>query len=79
MRLSLKSLVSFFEAEKTVYSHRNRSIDVIALEKGMDIDIVKQAARVIMKSEGRPEAVIYIRKSFHVPLSTAWVFVDTLK
>ena len=62
MKLSIKSLISFFEAEKTVYSHRNRSIAVIALEKGIDIDSVKLAARVILEKKGRAEAVIYIRK-----------------
>jgi len=33
-----KHVLDFFNAEKTVYSHRNRTIEMIASEKGIDIN-----------------------------------------
>lgn len=72
------SIANFFKAEKTTYSHRDRSIEVVALEKGIDIDLIKQETRVILENEGSVEAVVKLRRRFHVPLSAAWRFVDKL-
>ena len=75
----IKPLLDFFKAEKTVYSHRNRTIEIIALEKNIDIGSIKSEAKVIIESEGRAEAMLQLRKRFHVPLAVAWNFVDKLK
>lgn len=75
----LTSIVDFFKAKKTVYSHRNRTIEMIALEKGIDINLIKNETRAILQSEGKVEAVINIRKRFHVTSSAAWNFVDKLE
>ena len=74
----LKSILDFFKAEKTTYSHRNRTIEVIALEKGIDIDSIKDDTKAILGKEGRVEAVIKLRKRFHVTTAAAWRFVDKL-
>ena len=74
-----KPVLDFFNAEKTVYSHRYRTIEIIALEKGIDINSIKQETKAILESEGRVEAVINIRKRFHTTLSAAWIFVDKLE
>lgn len=75
----LTSIVDFFKAKKTVYSHRNRTIEMIALEKGIDINSIKNETRAILQSEGKVEAVINLRKRFHVTSSAAWNFVDKLE
>ena len=74
----LKALSDFFKAEKIEYWHRDRSIEIIALEKGIDIDSIKQETKTILKNEGRVEAITKLRHRFHVPLSAAWRFVDNL-
>ena len=74
----LTSIRNFFNAEKTVYSHRNRTIEIIALEKKIDIDSIENDTKAILESEGRHAAIIEITKRFHVPLSVAWIFVDRL-
>ncbi len=74
----LKAILGFFKAEKTTYSHRNRTIEIIALEKGIDINSIKQETKAILESEGSIEAVIKLRKRFHVTSSAAWRFVDKL-
>ena len=79
MILILTSIVDFFKAKKTVYSHRNRTIEMIALEKGIDINLIKNETRAILQSEGKVEAVINLRKRFHVTSSAAWNFVDKLE
>lgn len=75
----LTSIVDFFKAKKTVYSHRNRTIEMIALEKGVDINSIKNETRANLQSEGKVEAVINLRKRFHVTSSAAWNFVDKLE
>ena len=73
-----KPILDFFKAEKTTYSHRNRTIEIIALEKGIDINSIKEQTKAILESEGSVEAVIQLRKRFHVTSSAAWRFVDKL-
>ena len=75
----LKSFFNFFKAEKTVYSHRNRTIELIASEKNIDIQSIKNDIKVILENEGKVEAVIQLSKRFHIPLATAWVFVEKLE
>ena len=75
----LKSIVDFFKTEKTVYSHRNRTIEMIASEKNINIDSLKNETKAIMQSKGKVEAVIELRKRFHMPLAAAWIFVDKLE
>ena len=75
----LKSIVDFFNTEKTVYSHRNRTIEIIASEKNIDIDSLKNETKAIMQSKGKVEAVIKLRKRFHVTLAAAWIFIDKLE
>ena len=77
MRL-IKSILNFFKAEKTTYSHRNRTIEVVASEQGLDLDSLKEETKAILKREGRVEAIEMIEKRFHVPLNAAWRFVDKL-
>ena len=77
--LILKPILDFFKAKKTVYSHRNRTIEIIALEKGIDIDAIKDDTRAIIEKEGSVEAIVKLRKRFHVTLSAAWRFVDKLE
>jgi len=74
-----KHVLDFFNAEKTVYSHRNRTIEMIASEKGIDINSLKQETKAILVSEGNVEAVIKLSKRFHVTLAAAWIFVDKLE
>ena len=74
----LKLILDFFKAEKTTYSHRNRTIEIIALEKGIDINSIKDDTKVILENEGRIEAVVKLRKRFHVTTAAAWRFVDKL-
>ena len=74
----LKAIAGFFKAEKVEYWHRDRSIEIVAHEKGMDIDSLKDEIKVIIKNEGRVSAITKLRHRFHVPLSAAWRFVDKL-
>ena len=74
----LKSFFNFFKAENTVYSHRNRTIEIIASEKNIDIRSIKNDTKAILESEGKVEAVIQLRKRFRAPLAAAWIFVDKL-
>jgi len=69
----------FFKAEKIEYWHRDRSIEVVVLEMGLDIDLIKQEIKTLIESEGRVETIIKLRHRFHVPLSAAWRFVDKLE
>jgi hypothetical protein len=73
-----ESLLDFFNAEKTTYSHRNRTIEIVALEKGIDIDSIIQETKTMLENEGTVEAVVKLRKRFHVTDSAAWRFVDNL-
>lgn len=73
-----KSIVVFFKAEKSIYSHRNRTIEIVALEKGIDIDLLREETRAMVEKEGTVEAVVKLRRRFHLPLSAAWRFVDKL-
>lgn len=75
----LKSILDFFKAQKTVYSHRNRTIEMIALEKDIDINSIKDDTKTILENEGSVEAVVKLRKRFHVTTSAAWRFVDKLE
>ena len=79
MSSTLKTILCFFKAEKTVYSHRNRTIEVIAREKSIDINSIKNDTKAILESEGSVEAIIRLRKRFNVPLVTAWIFVERLE
>ena len=74
----LKPVLDFFRTKKTTYSHRNRTIEIIASEKGIDIDSIKADTKAIMETEGSVEAVIKPRKRFHVTDAAAWNFVDKL-
>ena len=74
----LKAIADFFKAEKIEYWHRDRSIEIVALEKGLDINSIKDEMKEIIKREGRVEAISKLRHRFHVPLSSAWRFVDKL-
>ena len=73
------SVVDFFKAEKKTYSHRNRTIEIIALEKGLDIHLLKQEFKVVLANEGKVEATVKLRRRFHVPLSCAWRFIEKLE
>ena len=74
----IKPILNFFKFQKTVYSHRNRTIEIIALEKNIDIASVVGESKTILKNEGRTEAILQLRKRFQVPLATAWAFIDKL-
>jgi len=73
-----KAISDFFKAEKVEYWHRDRSIEVVASEKGLNIDAVKAEFTAVMKNEGRVNAVTKLRQRFQVPLSSAWRFIDKL-
>ncbi len=45
----------------------------------MDIDAIRKETQAIIVSQGSVEAVIQLRKRFHVPLASAWIFVDKLQ
>jgi len=62
-----------------VYSHRNRTIEVIAREKNIDINSIQNDTKAVLESEGSVEAVMSLRKRFKVPLVSAWIFVERLK
>ena len=74
----LKPLLDFFSAKKTTYSHRNRTIEIIATEKGIDIGSIKAETKAILEKEGSVEAVVKLRKRFHVTDAAAWNFVEKL-
>jgi len=74
----LKAILDFFKADKTEYWHRDRSIEVIALENGLDIDTIKEETISSIKNKGRVEAITKLKHRFHIPLSAAWRFVDKL-
>lgn len=74
----LKAIVEFFRADKIEYWHRDRSIEIIAEEKKIDIDSIKEEAKAIIEKQGRIEAIIKITHRFHVPLSVAKRFIDKL-
>jgi len=74
----LKSIIDFFIAEKTEYWHRDRSIEVIAFERGIDIEALSGETSEIIINKGRIEAIKNLRHQFHVPLSSAWRFVDKI-
>lgn len=73
-----KIIADFFKAEKIEYWHRDRSIEIVALEKGLDIDALKEETKLILENDGKVRAVIALRHRFHVPLSSAWRFVDNI-
>jgi len=73
------AIKNFFKAEKTVYSHRNRTIEMIALEKNIDIDFIKNDTKATLKNQGSVATIIQLRKQFHVTLNIAWRFVDKLE
>lgn len=73
------SVVDFFKADKKNYSHRNRTIEIIALEKGLDIHLLKQEFKNVLAKEGKVEATVKLRRRFRVPLSCAWRFIDKLE
>lgn len=74
----IKIISDFFKAEKTEYWHRDRSIEIVALEKGLDINLIQQEIKTIIKNEGRVVAITRLRHRFHVPLSSAWRFVNKI-
>ena len=57
----LKTITDFFVAEKTEYWHRNRSIEIVALEKNMDINLLKAEFKKVVKDKGRVEAISMLR------------------
>lgn len=78
MKTILKIISNFFKADKIEYWHRNRSIEIVASEQGVDIDVLKDEIRDTLEAEGRVNAVVKLRHRFHVPLSAAWRFVNKL-
>jgi hypothetical protein len=74
----LKHIVDFFTNDKTVYSHRNRTVEMVAQEKGLELERLRSETRDLMEKEGPVSAVIILRKRFHITTAAAWVFVDRL-
>jgi len=74
----LTAIKNFFSAEYTTYSHRNRTIEMIASEKNIDINSIINDTKTILENEGSVEAIIKLRRRFRVPLNTAWRFVNKL-
>ena len=74
----IKRILALFRSDKTVYSHRNRSIEMVASEKGVDNDTLVREIKEIMRNEGSVEAIVSLRKRFHVTDAAAWNFVDKL-
>ena len=74
-----KAISTFFKAEKIEYWHRNRSIEVVALEKGLNVEDIKSEFQFIIKNEGRVNAIAKLRQRYHVPLSSAWRFIDKIE
>ncbi len=75
----LTTIKNFFKAETTTYSHRNRTIEMIALEKNLDINSIKNDTKTIIENGGSVEAIVDLRKRFHVTLNAAWRFVDEIE
>lgn len=73
-----KVLAYFFSGEKTTYSHKNTAIEDLASDQGIDIEAVKDEVRKGLADEGRVETIELIRHRFHVPLATAWRFVNKI-
>ena len=71
-------IINFFKFEPTVYSHRHRTIEIIAVERNIDIHSIKDDVKANLENEGRVEAILKLQKRFHVSLSVAWIFVDKL-
>ena len=78
MRRIFKAVEDFFKAEKPSYSHRDRTIEIIALERGVDIDSIKADVKAIIEKDGRVAAIEHLRSRFHINLSAAWRYVDKL-
>ena len=57
----LKIITDFFIVEKTEYWHRNRSIEIVALEKNIDINLLKAEFKKVVKDKGRVEAISILR------------------
>jgi hypothetical protein len=74
----LKPILDFFRAEKTTYARRNRTIEIIALEQGIDINSIRDDTKATLKNDGRIEAITQLKKRFHATLSAAWRFADKL-
>lgn len=74
----LNTIADFFNPEPNLYAHRHRTIEKVALEKGLDIDVITADTKTILENEGRVEAILQLQKRFHVSLSVAWIFVDKL-
>jgi len=74
----LKSIINFFVADKVEYWHRDRSIEVIAVERKMDINEIAKNTLETIKIDGRIQAIKNLRHQFHVPLSAAWRFVNKI-
>ena len=74
----LEVIAKFFKAEKIEYWHRDRSIEIVAAEKEIDLSTLKEEVQIIIKNEGRVAAISALRHRFHVPLSSAWRFVNKL-
>lgn len=79
MKRILTAINNFFNAEYTTYSHRDRTVEIIALEKNIDINSIKNDTKAILEKEGSVEAISRLRKRFHVTLNAAWRFVDKLE
>jgi len=75
----LTTMVRFFNFQPAVYSHRNRTIEMIASEKNIDIESIKRDTMLILENEGSVEAISKLRRRFHVTLNAAWRFVDKLE
>lgn len=75
----ITSILSFFNYEPTVYSHRNRTIEMMADDQGLDIESVKIETKTTLDEQGRVEAILEVRKRFNAPLSASWIFVDKLE
>ena len=73
------AIVDFFNYQPGVYSHRNRTIEIIALEKNIDIESIKHDTLKILDNEGSVEAISKLRRRFHVTLNAAWRFVEKLE
>ncbi len=74
----LKRIGHLFTAEKVEYWHRDRSIEIIAAEKNIDIRELELEVLEMLRTRGRVHAIESIRHRFHVPLSSAWRFINRL-
>ena len=72
----LKAIRNYLNDETTAYSHRNRTIEIVALEQGIDIDLLKQETKAMIASEGRIETIGNLKQRFRLPVSAVWRFVD---